>query len=234
VDRASGTHTGLDVTSSPQLGWRFARENRHLPARRHQRHCVSAGGGVVSTAMSDPDVEQPACSGAIVNDPDHREPVPTYAEGGASERDWRGRQNRAAGAPPTRARGHTHERTETACEIREPDPHVGPVPGCQAVQHDRRGRAGQPEAHDAPGAQRPDWPRPRQDRGMAEAVAMSENPGEDRIARLIAELDELPLDEREAAIAALGDEDREAVREAELEATEEAMPLDDEELGGEG
>jgi isopropylmalate/homocitrate/citramalate synthase len=63
---------------------------------------------------------------------------------------------------------------------------------------------------------------------------MSESPGEDRIARLIAELDELPLDEREAAIAALSDEDREAVREAELEATEEAMPLDDEELGGEG
>ncbi len=54
---------------------------------------------------------------------------------------------------------------------------------------------------------------------------------DERIARLLAELDELPSEEREAVIAALSDEDRAAVLEAELEAAEAAE--DDAELGGE-
>ena len=58
---------------------------------------------------------------------------------------------------------------------------------------------------------------------------MSDDPDADRIALLIAELDELPFDEREAAIAALSDEDREAVWAAELAAGDEAMPAPDEE-----
>jgi len=53
-----------------------------------------------------------------------------------------------------------------------------------------------------------------------------------RIALLIEELDALPTDEREAAIAALSEEDRQAVWAAELEAAEEVE--DDDELGGEG
>jgi hypothetical protein len=48
---------------------------------------------------------------------------------------------------------------------------------------------------------------------------------------LLAELDELPSEEREAVIAALSDKDRAVVLGAELEATEAAE--DDAELGGE-
>jgi Mg/Co/Ni transporter MgtE len=55
---------------------------------------------------------------------------------------------------------------------------------------------------------------------------------DDRIARLLADLDELPSEEREKVIAALSDEDRAAVQGAELEVTEAAE--DDAELGGEG
>lgn len=54
---------------------------------------------------------------------------------------------------------------------------------------------------------------------------------EDRIARLLAELDELPSEERETVIAALSDEDRAAVQDAGLVASEAAE--DDAELGGE-
>jgi hypothetical protein len=61
-----------------------------------------------------------------------------------------------------------------------------------------------------------------------EAVEMSDK---DRIPRLLAELEDLPPEEREAAIAALSDDDRAAVPGAELEATEAAE--DDDELGGE-
>jgi hypothetical protein len=56
---------------------------------------------------------------------------------------------------------------------------------------------------------------------------------EERIARLVAELEELPFEEREAAIASLSDEDRTAVWDAELKASEAVLPEDDEELGGE-
>ena len=63
---------------------------------------------------------------------------------------------------------------------------------------------------------------------------MSDDPEAERIARLIAELKELPFEEREARIAELSEEDRNAVWAVELEAAEEAVPEDDEELGGEG
>ncbi len=62
---------------------------------------------------------------------------------------------------------------------------------------------------------------------------MSDDPEADRIAKL----DELPLDEREAALAGLSEADRSAVWAAEAEAVEEALdevrPDDDDELGGE-
>ena len=64
--------------------------------------------------------------------------------------------------------------------------------------------------------------------GEGEAVEVSDK---DRIARLLAELEDLPPEEREAAIAALSDDDRAAVGDAELEAAEAAE--DDDELGGE-
>lgn len=60
---------------------------------------------------------------------------------------------------------------------------------------------------------------------------MSEDPQAQRIDLLLAELDALPADEREAATAALPEEDREAVWAAELEASDVALPDDDEELG---
>ena len=61
---------------------------------------------------------------------------------------------------------------------------------------------------------------------------MSEDPEADRIARLVDQLDELPFEEREAAIAALPHEDRTAVLEAEAQAEQEVLP-DEDELGGE-
>ena len=61
---------------------------------------------------------------------------------------------------------------------------------------------------------------------------MSEDPEADRIARLVAELDELSFEEREAAIAALPHVDRTAVLEAQAQADQEVLPEDDE-LGGE-
>ena len=61
---------------------------------------------------------------------------------------------------------------------------------------------------------------------------MSEGPEADRIARLVALLEELPFEEREAAIAALQHEDRTAVLEAEAQADQEVLPEEDE-LGGE-
>lgn len=64
-------------------------------------------------------------------------------------------------------------------------------------------------------------------------MAMTDDPKAERIALLIAELDELPFEEREAAVAALSHEDRTAVLEAEAEADEEVLPEVDE-LGGEG
>jgi hypothetical protein len=57
---------------------------------------------------------------------------------------------------------------------------------------------------------------------------MSDDPEAERIERLIDELNELPADEREAAIEALSIEDRAAVWKAELEADDAALPLDDE------
>jgi len=62
---------------------------------------------------------------------------------------------------------------------------------------------------------------------------MPDDTDADRLARLVAELEELPFDEREAAIAALSEEDREAVWAVELEESETAVPEDDAELGGE-
>ena len=63
---------------------------------------------------------------------------------------------------------------------------------------------------------------------------MTDDPEAERIARLIADLNELPFEEREAAIAKLPENDREAVWEVQLEDSDEALPEDDEELGGEG
>jgi hypothetical protein len=63
---------------------------------------------------------------------------------------------------------------------------------------------------------------------------MSDDPETDRIARLHAELEELPFEEREAEIAELPEEDREGVWAAELEESDAASPEDDDELGGEG
>jgi hypothetical protein len=61
-----------------------------------------------------------------------------------------------------------------------------------------------------------------------------EPPGDqDRIARLVAELEDLPLEEREAAIASLSDDDRAGVWDAQLKDSDAALPDDDEELGGE-
>ncbi len=57
---------------------------------------------------------------------------------------------------------------------------------------------------------------------------------EDRIDRLVAQVDALPFEEREAFISTLSDDDRAAVWDAQAEAIEEALPEDDEELGGEG
>jgi hypothetical protein len=57
--------------------------------------------------------------------------------------------------------------------------------------------------------------------------------GNERIARLIDKTADLPFEEREAAIHALSEEDREAVWAAELEAGEAVAPADDAELGGE-
>lgn len=54
------------------------------------------------------------------------------------------------------------------------------------------------------------------------------------IARLVAELQEMPFEEREAAIAALSEEEREAVWQAELAEGDKASPDDEDELGGEG
>jgi hypothetical protein len=61
---------------------------------------------------------------------------------------------------------------------------------------------------------------------------MSENADRERLEQLLVELEELPYEAREAAIAALSDKEREAVWAAELEASVEALPDDDEELGG--
>ena len=54
-----------------------------------------------------------------------------------------------------------------------------------------------------------------------------------RIALLVAELDELPFEERETAIAALSPGDRDAVWAAELGHLDKVLPDDDDELGGE-
>ena len=63
-------------------------------------------------------------------------------------------------------------------------------------------------------------------RTMEEAMAMSD---EDRIARLVAELEELSFEEREPFLAGLSDADRAAVWELELD---EHETVDEEELGG--
>jgi hypothetical protein len=60
---------------------------------------------------------------------------------------------------------------------------------------------------------------------------MSGEQREDRIARLRAELEKLPHDEREALVATLSEEDRAAALEAELEIEQEEPIPDDEELG---
>jgi len=60
----------------------------------------------------------------------------------------------------------------------------------------------------------------------------SVDPETERIALLIDGLRELPFEEREARIAELSEEDRNVVRDFELEALDEVLPDDDDELGG--
>jgi hypothetical protein len=60
----------------------------------------------------------------------------------------------------------------------------------------------------------------------------SVDPETQRIALLIDGLKDLPFEEREARIAQLSEDDRNAVWAVELEAAEEAVPEDDAELGG--
>jgi hypothetical protein len=62
---------------------------------------------------------------------------------------------------------------------------------------------------------------------------MTDDPQRDRIVRLLAALEELPFEEREAFIAGLSHVDRTAILNAEAEASEEVLP-EVEELGGEG
>ena len=61
---------------------------------------------------------------------------------------------------------------------------------------------------------------------------MVDDPHDDRIARLVAELEDLPFEEREAFIAKLAPDAREAVWDAQLEEVERVVPEDDAELGG--
>ena len=63
---------------------------------------------------------------------------------------------------------------------------------------------------------------------------MTDDPQQDRIARLLAALEELPFEEREKAIASLPEEDRQAVWAGELKVDDETLPGANEELGGEG
>jgi hypothetical protein len=58
---------------------------------------------------------------------------------------------------------------------------------------------------------------------------MTDDPQRERIERMLAELDELAPAEREAALGRLPDDDREAIRAAELETSELALPDEDEE-----
>jgi hypothetical protein len=60
---------------------------------------------------------------------------------------------------------------------------------------------------------------------------MTDDPQRERIAHLLEQLGELPFDERETFLAELSEPDREAVWAAELEAGEEAIPDDYEDLG---
>jgi hypothetical protein len=62
---------------------------------------------------------------------------------------------------------------------------------------------------------------------------MADDP-EGRIARLVAEVEGLPFEEREAFISTLSDDDRAAVWDAQAKEVDEVVPEDDEELGGEG
>jgi hypothetical protein len=57
---------------------------------------------------------------------------------------------------------------------------------------------------------------------------------EDRISRLVAQVDALPFEQREAFISTLSDDDRAAVWDAQAEEVEDVLPEDDGELGGEG
>jgi hypothetical protein len=63
-------------------------------------------------------------------------------------------------------------------------------------------------------------------------MAMSDDHEAERIARLIDELDELPFEERDEAMARLPELDREAVWARQLEEADDALPGDEEELGG--
>jgi hypothetical protein len=63
-------------------------------------------------------------------------------------------------------------------------------------------------------------------------VRVTDDPQKERIARLVAELEELPFEAREVFLSTLSDEDRASVWEAQLEEVEEVVPDDDEELGG--
>jgi hypothetical protein len=63
---------------------------------------------------------------------------------------------------------------------------------------------------------------------------MADDPQGERIRVLLDELEALPFEEREAAIAGLSEEDREIVWASELKTADETLPGADKELGGEG
>jgi hypothetical protein len=80
----------------------------------------------------------------------------------------------------------------------------------------------------------PDGNRNRDLRRAVMVSGFDEPPGDEaRIARLVAELGDLPFEEREAVISSLSADDRAAVWDALLEESETVVPEDDEELGGE-
>jgi hypothetical protein len=60
---------------------------------------------------------------------------------------------------------------------------------------------------------------------------MTDQPDGDRIVQLLGQIETLPAEDREAFIAGLSEADRSAVWDAELDESEQAAPVDYEDLG---